>query len=92
MAIELVVRTRREERTLIVPRDAIVDEDGKTVVFVQLDGVTFEKRQVTIGGDDGVHAVIRSGLTAGEHVVAHSPYSLLLAQAGTAVPAHGHAQ
>ena len=91
MAVELVVKTRREERALTVPREAVVDEDGKMVVFVQLDGETFEKRQVEIGGDDGVDVVLRSGVIPGERVVVSSPYSLLLAQAGTAVPAHGHA-
>ncbi len=91
MSIELLVRTSREEHNLVIPHEALVDEDGKMVVFVQLDAETFEKRHVVIGGDDGLNAVVRNGLIAGERIVVNSPYSLLLAQAGTAVPAHGHA-
>jgi len=91
MAVELLVRTSREEHDLVIPHEALVDEDGKMVVFVQLDGETFEKRLITIGGDDGLNAVVRSGLLRGERIVVNSPYSILLAQAGTSVPAHGHA-
>jgi multidrug efflux pump subunit AcrA (membrane-fusion protein) len=76
---------------LVIPHEALVDEDGRMVVFVQLDGETFEKRHVTIGGDDGLNAVVRNGLLQGERIVVNSPYSILLAQAGTSVPAHGHA-
>lgn len=90
MAVELLVQTSREERALVLPREALVDEDGEVVVFVQLDGEIFEKRHVKVGGDDGERVVIRSGLIAGERVVVASAYSILLAQAGTAVPAHGH--
>ena len=75
---------------MVVPRDAIVDEDGRTEVFVQLDGETFEKRDVVLDGDDGAVRLVRSGLSAGERVVVTSPYSLLLAQASRDVPAHGH--
>ena len=91
MSIELLVRTSREEHSLVIPHEALVDEDGRMVVFVQLDGETFEKRHVTIGGDDGLNAVVRNGLLQGERIVVNSPYSILLAQAGTSVPAHGHA-
>jgi len=90
MAMELVVQTRREERGLVIPREALVDEDGEMIIFVHLNAETFEKRHVDIGGDDGTRVVILSGLLAGERIVVTSPYSILLAQTSTSIPAHGH--
>lgn len=88
--MDLFVHTLRSERGPVLPEEAVVDDDGRSAVFVQLDGTTFEKRLVTVAGRDGGRVLISEGLAPGERVVTASAYSVLLAAAGTSVPAHGH--
>ena len=44
MALTVYVETRRAEEALAVPESALVDEDGRPVAYVLLDGEHFEKR------------------------------------------------
>lgn len=88
--VDLFLQTRRSERGVVVPASALVETDGRAAVFVQRDGVTFERRLVDVGGRDGARALLRSGVAPGERVVVASPYSVLLAAEATSVPAHGH--
>ncbi len=53
---------------VIVPRSAVRDVDGQTVVYVR-EGESFEKRRVVIDGRNDTHAAIRSGLKTGENVL-----------------------
>lgn len=89
-SVGLRLETRRTVEAVVVPSRALVDEQGRTVVFVHTDGEKFEKRFVEVGGDDGSRCVILSGLTAGERVVTESAWVVKLASADDAVPAHGH--
>jgi len=89
-AVDLFLHTRRGDRGVVLPRSALVETDGRAAVFVQRDGVTFERRLVTVGGRDGARVLLRDGVLPGERVVTASPYSVLLAAEGTSVPAHGH--
>ena len=57
----------KQEDKLIVPRAALVNEDGKTFAFVK-KGETFEKREVTLGLQNATHAVALAGLNNGEQV------------------------
>jgi len=74
-----------------VPSAAILDEDGRPICYVQTSGERFEKRDLTLGGNDGTHAVVLSGLRAGERVVTGAAYQVRLASLSTSVPAEGHA-
>jgi cobalt-zinc-cadmium efflux system membrane fusion protein len=62
----------------VVTDSALVTHGAGSVVFVQVGPGRFERRPVTIGQDDGVVAVITSGLKPGERVVTRG--SLLLSQ------------
>ncbi len=75
---------------LVVPTAAILEEDGRPFVFVQASGERFERREVSLGGTDGVRTLVRSGLRAGDRVVTGAAYQIKLASLSTAVPAHGH--
>jgi hypothetical protein len=44
-----------------------------------------------MGGNDGTHAVVLSGLRPGERVVTGAAYQVRLASLSTSVPAEGHA-
>lgn len=86
----LFLATGSGTNSLAVPPSAIVEDEGVPVVFVQLSGETFDKRDVDIGIRDGHLTEIRSGLAEGERVVVDGAYPLLLSTKSGAIPAHGH--
>ena len=59
-----------EERTeaVVIPKDALVDREGRTIAYVVSGGVARE-RQVDVGLTDRTRAEILSGLEAGETLV-----------------------
>jgi cobalt-zinc-cadmium efflux system membrane fusion protein len=73
----------------VVPASALVDDGGRPIVFVQVEGESFERRPVTIGAREG-ELVQVSGVKAGEHVVTKGAHLVRLASLSTSVPAHGH--
>jgi RND family efflux transporter MFP subunit len=89
-SVDLLVETARAEDTLAIPGVAIVEEDGRPIVFVQVAGETFEKRDVTLGIRDGNWVQVLSGIVEGERVVTKGAYAVRLASVSSAIPAHGH--
>ncbi|MBC8425892.1 efflux RND transporter periplasmic adaptor subunit [bacterium] len=89
-SLGLMLQTTRTEVALTVPASALVDEQGRPVVFVQTGGEIFAKRPVVLGGDDGRRYEVLSGLAAGDRVVVAAAWIVKLASADDAVPAHGH--
>ena len=85
------VGTGRRLDGVIVPTSAILDEDGRPIAYVQPDGETFEKRELTLGGIDGGFTLVLAGIAEGERVVTGAAYQVRLASLSTAVPAEGHA-
>lgn len=73
----------------VVPASAIVDEAGRPIVFVQVEGESFERRAVSVGAREGELVQI-SGVEPGEHVVTKGAHLVRLASLSTSVPAHGH--
>ena len=61
---------------LVVPTRALVTHGGDTVVYVELAPGRYVRRPVTVGEDDGVTAVILSGISLADRVVVDG--SLLL--------------
>jgi cobalt-zinc-cadmium efflux system membrane fusion protein len=76
---------------LAVPLEAILDDGGRPVVFVHVEGEAFARRVLTLGPRDRTHALVTAGLTEGERVVVRGAYEVKLASSSGAVPAHGHA-
>jgi cobalt-zinc-cadmium efflux system membrane fusion protein len=76
---------------VMIPAAAVLDEDGRPIAYVQLDGETFEKRDLTLGGRQGDRVAVVSGIQAGERVVTGAAYQVRLASLSTSVPAEGHA-
>lgn len=85
------VGTGRQVDGVVVPTSAILDEDGRPIAYVQPDGETFEKRELTLGGSDGGFTLVLAGIAEGERVVSGAAYQVRLASLSTAVPAEGHA-
>ncbi len=65
-AAEVLVGTV-DEKAVIVPRGAIVDENGKSFVYARENG-QFVKREVTTGAMNETLIAIQAGLNAGEEV------------------------
>lgn len=84
------VRTGQRASGVLIPTSAVLDEDGRAVVYVQVSGERFEKRDVTVIGKEGARSVIGAGLAAGDRVVTGAAYQVRLASLSTSVPAHGH--
>ncbi len=85
------IETGAPARVLAIPETAIVDDAGRKVAYVQVDGESFERRLVSLGVRSGGWAEITAGITKGEHVVTRGAYEIKLAASGGAVPEHGHA-
>ena len=90
-AVTLHIETERAEDAVAVPDAAIVEEGGRFIVFVQLGGETFDKRDVTLGFRDGNFVQVLAGLKAGERIVTKGAYAIRLASVSSVIPAHGHA-
>ncbi len=89
-AAEVFLRTTPIPDALIVPVTALMEEQGNMYVYVQTSGERFQKRAVTLGANDGIHAQLLSGVAEGERVVTKGAYQIKLSAASGTVPAHGH--
>jgi multidrug efflux pump subunit AcrA (membrane-fusion protein) len=91
MNLRVGLYTGRSEKILAIPASAIVDENGITVVFVQKEGESFERRVVEPGTRDGEWVGLRSGISNGERIVSIGAYQVRLAATAPAALGHGHA-
>lgn len=74
-----------------VPRDAVVDDGGQPIVFVQTGGESFERRPVRVGdAREGGFVHIVDGLTAGERIVTRGAHLVRLAALSPQAAGHGH--
>jgi cobalt-zinc-cadmium efflux system membrane fusion protein len=64
------------EPSLVVPRSAVIDVAGKTVVFVRVAPEEFELHEVTTGDSAAGKVRILSGLREGENVVALGAFTI----------------
>ena len=83
--------TDTPHRAVAVPVDAVVDDGGTDVVYVQTGGEEFVRRAVRLGVRDGAFVEVVDGVAAGEWVVARGAWSVRLASMSTASIGHGHA-
>lgn len=91
MYVRAQVYTARIERGIVIPLSSIVDEDGRPVAYVELEGELFERRPLTLGTRQGDRVQVLEGLATGDRVVTRGAYDIRLQAASGAVPAHGHA-
>jgi RND family efflux transporter MFP subunit len=84
------VRSGQEETGVVLPSSAILDESGRPVAYVQVEGETFERRDLELGGKDAERVLVLSGIAPGERVVTGAAYQVRLASLSTGVPVHGH--
>lgn len=74
-----------------VPLASLYEQQGQKFIFIRLDEDCYEKRPVTLGGNDGSRVEIVSGLNPGEMVVTEGVTFVRLAESAGAVPeGHSH--
>jgi multidrug efflux pump subunit AcrA (membrane-fusion protein) len=89
VTLRLVTEPRGAE--VAVPADAVVDDGGQPIVFVQTGGESFERRPVRLGGPrEGGFVHIVNGLEAGERIVTRGAHLVRLAALSPQTPGHGH--
>ncbi len=88
---KVVIATGAPRKALAIPESAIVDDGGKAVAYVMIEGEAFERRPLKLGVRSHGWVEVADGLAAGERVVTRGAYEIRLASASGAVPAHGHA-
>lgn len=76
--------------SIAVPKSALYDDNGMSVVFVQAGGESFTKRVVTRGPHYAGYVAILNGLEPGERVVTTGGYHVKLASTSAKI-GHGHA-
>lgn len=77
-------------RSLLVPGDALQDESGTQVVYVQTGGESYERRIVQAGMRDAGHVEIRAGLEPGERIVSKGAYLIRLSATKSGPSGHAH--
>lgn len=77
-------------RGVLVPEEALVDDGGRPVVFLQREGEAFVRRPVDVGRRQDGFVEITSGVESGDRIVTKGAYLIRLAALSTQIPAHGH--
>ncbi|MEP7274287.1 MAG: efflux RND transporter periplasmic adaptor subunit, partial [Acidobacteriota bacterium] len=76
---------------VVIPKEAILEHEGKKIVYVLLAGEEFERREITAGDEYGDRVAVLAGLKAGERVVTQGAYQLKLQELRPAeAGAHTH--
>jgi len=76
MFANVEIITAGKASAITIPLAAVLDDDGKSVVFVA-DGNEYKKREVTLGLTSNDRVEVVQGLTGGEKVVVKGNYLLM---------------
>lgn len=88
VTLRLITEPRGAE--VAVPANAVVDDGGQTIVFVQTGGESFERRPVRVGGPREGGFVQVEGVEPGERIVTRGAHLVRLAALSPQTPGHGH--
>lgn len=72
-----VTFTRPQTRAMVVPSEAVVTDDLRSIVFVKHEDGKLERRPVSVGHQSGGQVELKAGLRAGETVVVKGAILLL---------------
>ncbi len=75
---------------VVIPTSAVLDSDGVSTVYVQVEGEAFEARTVRLGPKSGSKVGILRGVQAQERVVTRGANLIRLASRSATAPSHGH--
>lgn len=89
--VDVYLKLQPFDGAIVIPVSALIEEQGVFFAYVQTAGESVVKRELKLGGTDGIRVQVLSGLKEGERVVTKGAYQIKLATASGAIPAHGHA-
>ncbi|MEI6680091.1 MAG: efflux RND transporter periplasmic adaptor subunit [Mariniphaga sp.] len=89
--VEVFLKLQLFDGAIVIPVSALIEEQGTFYAYVQTAGESFVKRELKLGGTDGINVQVLSGLAEGERVVTKGGYQIKLSSASGTIPAHGHA-
>lgn len=89
--VDVYLKLQPFDSAIVIPGSALIEEQGFYYAYVQTAGESFVKRELRLGGSDGINVQVLAGLNEGERVVTKGAYQIKLATASGAIPAHGHA-
>jgi len=90
-AVQASLPTGDAVHGVVVPASAVLEVEGRPVVYVQPEGESFEARDVRLGPRDGSRVLVVAGVEAGERVVTEGAILVRLAsQSDSGATGHGH--
>ena len=89
--VDVYLKLQPYDGAIVIPVSALIEEQGVFYAYVQTAGESFVKRELKLGGSDGINVQVIGGLNEGERVVTKGAYQIKLATVSGAIPAHGHA-
>jgi len=89
--VDVYLKLQPFDGAIVIPVSALIEEQGIFYAYVQAAGESFVKRELKLGGSDGINIQVLAGLNEGERVVTKGAYQIKLATASGAIPLHGHA-
>lgn len=82
------------EDVVTLPKSALTEDGGYYYVYVleeeEKDHSVFERREVRLGGFDGIRYEILSGVEPGDRVAVEGALKIKMAGMGSAIPGHSH--
>jgi RND family efflux transporter MFP subunit len=69
MSAEIIISTEKIQNAIVVPSNAVLVKNGKTIVVTLDSNNNVSLREVTLGVDNGTQAQILQGLSVGETIV-----------------------
>lgn len=89
--VEINLMGKPIDETIVIPRSALMEEQGKIYVFVQHEDGDYEKQYVELGADDGEFVQVLSGLEENQKVVVVGAYYVRLSTMSSDLPdTHSH--
>lgn len=89
--VEVYLIGSTKPNAIVLPIDAITEQQGKYYVYVKLDDECYEKRLVTLGNSNGDEIEILTGLSRKDEVVTKGAIIVKLAESSGSVPeGHSH--
>jgi cobalt-zinc-cadmium efflux system membrane fusion protein len=65
-------------KALLIPKEAVLENEGKKIVYVLLSGEEFQRREIQVGDEYGEKVAVLSGIEPGQRVVTQGAYQLKL--------------
>jgi RND family efflux transporter MFP subunit len=87
---EFYLKTRILENCVVVPVEAVLEEQGTYYVYVQVTGEIFRKQEIVTGDLDGFGYRVTGGLSVGDRIVTRGGMLLKTASMSTSLSGHSH--